>query len=77
MPVALEKPLIGTPNQVEWAVQTESRANAEFNRAAKALELAAKKRPEQDRPDIQVAILNLYNKRSEAIERVEAGYFHT
>ena len=42
MPVASEKPLIGTPTRVEWAVQIKARVNAEFDRVANALESAPK-----------------------------------
>lgn len=75
MPVSAERSLISTPNQVEWALQIRARVNAEFDRVAKALRSAAKKRPEHRRANIQVTILILEDKRAEVMAKAEAGYF--
>ena len=40
-PVAAEKKMIGTVNQVEWAERIKRQVSAEFDRVAKALESAA------------------------------------
>jgi cell division FtsZ-interacting protein ZapD len=67
--------LAGTINQVDWAEQIRTRVNAEFDRVAKALELASSKRAEQDRSEIQVMIAILEEKRAEVMANDRAGYF--
>ena len=73
--VAATQEMTGTINQVDWAEQIRAQVNAEFDRVAKALELAASKRAEQDRADIQVMIAILEEKRAEVMANDRAGYF--
>jgi len=75
IPVAATQKMIGTINQGDWAEQIKTQVNAEFDRVAKALELAASKRAEQDRADIQVMIAILEDKRAEVMANDRAGYF--
>ena len=75
IPVAAKQEMIGTINQVDWAEQIKTQVNAEFDRVAKALELAASKRAEQNRADIQVMIAILEDKRAEVMANDRAGYF--
>ena len=49
--------------------------NEEFDRVAKALELAASKRAGQDRADIRLMIAILEDKRAEVLANDRAGYF--
>ena len=74
-PVAAMQKMIGMINPGGWAEQIKTQVNAEFDRVAKALELAASKRAEQDRADIQVMIAILEDKRAEVIANDRAGYF--
>ena len=67
--------LTGTINQVDWAEQIKTQVHAEFDRVAKALELAASKRAGQDRADIQLMIAILEDKRAEVMANDRAGYF--
>jgi hypothetical protein len=75
IPVAANHELTGTINQVDWAEQIRTQVNAEFDRVAKALELAARKRAEQDRADIRLMIAILEDKRAEVMANDRAGYF--
>lgn len=75
IPVAAKHEMTGTINQVEWAEQIKTQVNAEFDRVAKALELAASKRAGQDREDIQLLIAILEDKRAEVMANDRAGYF--
>jgi hypothetical protein len=74
-PVAAEQKMIGTANQVDWAEQIKARVGAEFDRVANALESAAGKQAEQDRPDTRAVIAILEEKRSEVMAKDQAGYF--
>ena len=75
IPVAAKHEMTGTINQVDWAEQIKTQVNAEFDRVAKALELAASKRAGQDRADIQLMIAILEDKRAEVMANDRAGYF--
>ena len=75
IPVAAKRAMKGTTNQVAWAEQIKTQVNEEFDRVAKALELAASKRVEQDRADIQLMIAILEDKRAEVMANDRAGYF--
>lgn len=70
-----ERPLIGTVNQVEWAMQIKARVNAEFDRVAKALELAANKQSEPDQRNTRAIIAIVEEKRAEVMAEDQAGYF--
>jgi len=75
VPVAAKREMTGTINQVDWAEQIKTQVNAEFDRVAKALELAASKRAGQDRADILLMIAILEDKRAEVMAHDRAGYF--
>ena len=70
-----EKALTGSVNQIEWAKQIRTQANAEFDRVISALEAAAAKQSAQDRRDTQVIIAIAEEKRTEVMEHQNAGYF--
>lgn len=74
-PVAVEKKMIGTVSQLDWAEQIKARVSAEFDRVANALESAASKQAEQDRMDTQAVIAILEEKRTEVMAKDQAGYF--
>ena len=74
-PVSSEKRMIGTANQVDWAEQIRSQANAEFDRVAKALKSAASNRSAKNRSDIAAMIAILEDKRVEVMSNDSAGYF--
>ena len=70
-----ERPLIGTANQVEWAMQIKTRVNAEFDRVAKAIESVASKQAEPDRINTRAIIAILEEKRAGVMAEDRAGYF--
>ena len=70
-----EHGMIGTLNQIAWAVQIKSQVEAEFDRVRKVLEYAATKQPPENVTDIQAIIRILEDKRAEVMENEEAGYF--
>jgi len=74
-PVVATQKMTGTINQIDWAEQIKTQVNAEFDRVAKALELAASKRAEQDRSEVQIMIAILEEKRAEVMANDRAGYF--
>ncbi len=69
------KALTGTVNQIEWAKQIRTQVNAEFDRVVAALETAATKQSDQDRMGTQAIIAIVEEKRTEVMERQDAGYF--
>jgi hypothetical protein len=74
-PVAAEKKMLGTVNQVEWAAQIKTQVSAEFDRVAKALESAAGKQAEPKRRETLTVIAILEDKRAEVMAQDQAGYF--
>jgi hypothetical protein len=70
-----EHRMIGTLNQIAWAVQIRSQVEAEFDRVRKVLEYAMTKRSPKDVTDIKAIIRILEDKRAEVMENEEAGYF--
>lgn len=70
-----EHRMIGTVNQIAWAVQIKSQVEAEFERVRKVLEYAITKQPQQDTTDIRVIIRILDDKRAEVMGNAQAGYF--
>ena len=66
--------MIGTPNQIAWAIQIRSQVEEEFDRVRGVLEYAAKRSPENV-TDIQAIIQILEDKRVEVLENDQAGYF--
>jgi len=69
-----EHPMIGTLNQIAWAVQIKSQVDAEFDRVRKVLEYARKQSP-RDVGDIESIIRILEDKRAEVMGNQDAGYF--
>jgi hypothetical protein len=67
--------LIGTPNQIVWAVQIKSKVEAEFDRVRGVLEYAATKQSPENVTDIQAIIRILEDKRAEVMGNELAGYF--
>jgi len=67
--------MIGTLNQIAWAVQIKSQVNAEFDRVRKVLEYAMTKQSPKDATDIEAIIRILEDKRAEVMENKHAGYF--
>jgi hypothetical protein len=67
--------MIGTPNQIVWAVQIKSKVDAEFDRVRQVLEQAAAKQSPENVIDIQAIIRILEDKRVEVMENELAGYF--
>ena len=67
--------MIGTLNQIAWAVQIKSRVQAEFDRVRRVLEYALTKQSAEDVADIQAIIQILEDKRAEVMENEQAGYF--
>src|SRR4051812_11445798 len=67
--------MIGTINQIAWAVQIKSQVNAEFDRVRKVLEHAMTKQPARDLTDIEAIIRILEDKRAEVMGNEQAGYF--
>ena len=67
--------MIGTPNQIAWAIQIKSQVEAEFDRVRQVLEHAAARRSPENVTDIQAIIRILEDKRAEVMEDEQAGYF--
>ena len=70
-----ERGMIGTLNQIAWAVQIKSQVEAEFDRVRKVLEYAITKQSPEDAADIEAIIRILEDKRAEVIKNEQAGYF--
>jgi cell division FtsZ-interacting protein ZapD len=70
-----DRRMIGTLNQIAWAVQIKSQVDAEFDRVRKVLEYAMTKQSPRDVTDIEAIIRILENKRAEVMENEQAGYF--
>jgi hypothetical protein len=67
--------MIGTPNQIAWAIQIKSQVEAELDRVRKVLEYAAAKESPENVTDIRAIIRILEDKRAEVMEHEQAGYF--
>ena len=61
--------MIGTVNQIAWAVQIKSQVDAEFDRVRKVLESVATKQSPNDGTDVQDIIRILEDKRAEVMGR--------
>ena len=70
-----EHQMIGTVNQIAWAVQIKAKVDAEFDRVRKVLESVATKKSPNDRTDLQAIIRILEDKRAEVMGNEQAGYF--
>src|SRR5262245_22395612 len=67
--------MIGTVNQIAWAVQIKAQVDAEFDRVRKVLESVATKHSPNDGTDLQAIIRILEDKRAEVMGNEQAGYF--
>jgi hypothetical protein len=67
--------MIGTRNQIAWAVQIRSQVEAEFDRVRNVLEYAAAKRSPENATDIYDIIRILEDKRVQVMENEQASYF--
>jgi hypothetical protein len=74
-PVAAEKKMIGTANQMDWAERIRRQVSAEFDRVANALESAMSRQAEPKRGETLTAIAILEDKRAEVMAQDQAGYF--
>jgi len=70
-----EHRMIGTVNQIAWAVQIKAQVDAEFDRVRKVLESVATKHSPNDGTDLQAIIQILEDKRAEVMGNEQAGYF--
>jgi hypothetical protein len=70
-----EERMIGTVNQIAWAVQIRAQVDAEFDRVRKVLESVATKQPADDGTHLQAIIRILEDKRAEVMGNDRAGYF--
>ena len=70
-----ERHLIGTLNQIEWAMRIKTSVSAEFDRVAKALESAADKQAEADQRNTRALIAILEENRAAVMAKDQAGYF--
>ena len=67
--------MIGTVNQIAWAVQIKAQVDAEFDRVRKVLEAVATKQSPNTGTDLQAIIRILEDKRAEVMGNEQAGYF--
>jgi hypothetical protein len=67
--------MTGSVDQIEWAERIRAQVNGEFDRVAKALQVAALKQSDQDRLNTYEIMLILEEKRGEVLSNGRAGYF--
>lgn len=67
--------LTGTVNQIEWAERIRMQVDAEFDRVARVLKVAAGKQSPRNRIDTHAMIAILEEKRIEVMSNPKAGYF--
>jgi hypothetical protein len=65
----------GTANQVEWAERIRRQVNDEFDRVAAAFQSIADKQNDDRGADTKAIIAILEDKRTEVVNREQAGYF--
>src|ERR1043165_6272707 len=70
-----ERRMVGTLNQIAWAVQIKSQVEAEFDRVRKVLEYAMTKQSAGDVIDIKCIIQIVEDTRTEVMGNQQAGYF--
>src|SRR5215510_11606963 len=70
-----EQRMIGTVNQIAWAVQIKAKVNAEFDRVRRVLESVATKQSPNDGTDLQAIIRILEDKRAQVMGNEQAVYF--
>jgi hypothetical protein len=69
-----ERGMIGTLNQIAWAVQIKSQVDAAFERVRKMLEYARRKQSPEDVTDIESINRILEDKRAEVKENEQAEF---
>ena len=67
--------MIGTVNQIAWAVQIRAQVDAEFDRVRRVIESVATRQRADDGTHLQAIIRILEDKRAEVLENEQAGYF--
>ena len=67
--------MIGTENQILWATQIRTRVDAEFDRVAAVLRVAAARQSSHNRTNTEAMIGILEEKRAEVMANPKAGYF--
>ncbi len=72
---SVNKLIVCTPNQIEWAARIKLSVNAEFDRVEKAFQATAAGQQEQDRMDTLAVLAILEEKRVEVMAIDDARYF--
>lgn len=67
----------GTPNQVEWTERIKHQVNVEFGRVAASFRSIADRQDGDSRANTETIIVILEDKRAEAMNREQAGYFYS
>lgn len=67
--------MIGTVNQIAWAVQIRAQVDAEFDRVRRVLESVATRQRADDGTHLLAIIRILEDKRAEVLGNEQAGYF--
>jgi hypothetical protein len=67
--------LRGNTGQVEWAERIKLQVNNEFDRVARAFHVVARNQSDSKRVGTEAIIAILEEKRSEVMNREDAGYF--
>jgi hypothetical protein len=71
----MNRSLLGTTNQIEWAESIRARVNTEFDRVAASFRSIADRQGDKKRADTEAVILILEDKRAQVMSRERAGYF--
>lgn len=69
------RPLLGTPNQIEWAESIRARVSDEFDRVSTSFRSIAQRQGAGKRSDTEAIIAILEAKRVDVLSREQAGYF--
>ena len=67
--------LRGSESQVEWAERIKCQVNEEFDRVARLFGSVARCQNEPERSETEAILAILEEKRTEVMNREEAGYF--
>ena len=70
-----DRPLSGSPSQIEWAKAIRARVNDEFDRVATSFRSIAHRQTASKRSDTEAILAILEDKRIEVLSRERAGYF--
>jgi hypothetical protein len=71
----MNRSLLGTTNQIEWAESIRARVNTEFDRVATSFRSIADRQGDKKRADTEAIILILEDKRAQVMRMERAGYF--